>query len=68
MTCNFLNIYFTDRPIKPKKQHFEESHKLKKLITKTLNKSVEEEMRSRASGNKNLSKVQQAVAAHNSKK
>lgn len=59
----------SDRPIKPKKKAFEEAHKLKKLITKTVNKAVEEEIRSRASdGNKTLSKAQQFVAAHSSSK
>lgn len=36
------------------------------MITKTVNKAVEEEIRSRAlDGKGNLSKVQQAVAAQN---
>ncbi|XP_065160827.1 uncharacterized protein [Atheta coriaria] len=57
-----------NKPITPKKHKFEEAHKLKKAITKTVNKAVEKEMRDRSSsGQKNFSKAQEAVAAHHKK-
>ncbi|KAB0792482.1 hypothetical protein PPYR_14441 [Photinus pyralis] len=50
-------------PIKPKKQKHQEAQKLKQVVTKSVNKSVEEEMRSRAyEGKRPLSKAQEAVA------
>lgn len=60
-------MYFLDAPIKPKKQKSQESQKLKQVITKTLNKAVEEEIRARAGKSKkvNLSKAQEAVASYN---
>ncbi|KAK5639755.1 hypothetical protein RI129_010566 [Pyrocoelia pectoralis] len=52
-------------PIKPKKQKQQETHKLKQIVTKSVNKSVEEEMRSRAyEGQRQLSKAQEAVATY----
>ncbi|KOC70890.1 hypothetical protein WH47_02156 [Habropoda laboriosa] len=35
-------------PIQPKKMKFEESHKLKQMITKTVNKAMENELRQKA--------------------
>ncbi|CAK9812476.1 hypothetical protein ANTQUA_LOCUS7281 [Anthophora quadrimaculata] len=35
-------------PIQPKKKKFEESHKLKQMITKTVNKAMEDELRQKA--------------------
>ncbi|TMW43982.1 hypothetical protein DOY81_010938 [Sarcophaga bullata] len=56
----------SNAPIQAKKSKFNENQKIKQAISKTLNKSVENEMRSRASeGHINLSKAQQAVAKHN---
>ncbi|KAM7355809.1 uncharacterized protein ACRADG_001758 [Cochliomyia hominivorax] len=53
-------------PIQPKKAKFNENQKIKQAISKTLNKTVENEIRSRAmEGHINLSKAQQAVAKHN---
>lgn len=52
--------------MKAKKTKFQEAHKLKQLITKTVNKAVESEIRFKAlDGTTNLSKVQQAVATQN---
>nr|XP_023026503.1 UPF0390 protein UM03986 [Leptinotarsa decemlineata] len=57
----------SNRPIKPKKKQHEESQKLKQIISKNINKKIEEEVRARASGGQQkLSKAQQAVATHNS--
>lgn len=54
---------FLDAPIQSKKQQFTEHQKLKQLVTKNVNRSVEEEIRARAKeGTLNLSKAQQAVA------
>ncbi|XP_065360843.1 uncharacterized protein LOC135954580 [Calliphora vicina] len=56
----------SNAPIQAKKAKFNENQKIKHAISKTLNKSVENEMRSRAmAGHINLSKAQQAVAKHN---
>lgn len=56
-----------NKPIQPKKNKFEEAHKLKKIITKTVNKAVEAEIRQRALGEKPvLTNAQKAVAEHNS--
>lgn len=35
-------------PVQPKKKKFEEAHKLKQMITKTVNKAMEDELRERA--------------------
>ncbi|XP_005185631.1 uncharacterized protein LOC101888893 [Musca domestica] len=56
----------SNAPIQAKKSKFNEHQKIKQAISKTLNKSVEEEMRSRAAeGKLKLSKAQEAVAKHN---
>lgn len=56
-------------PIQQKKAKFAESQKLKQIISKTVNRSMEEEMRSRArEGQINLSKAQLAVAKHHKDK
>ncbi|KAF7269704.1 uncharacterized protein LOC143198183 [Rhynchophorus ferrugineus] len=50
-------------PIKRKKQSQQEAQKLKQIITKTVNKAVEEDIRAQAGKTQaNLSKAQQAVA------
>ncbi|XP_018573295.1 uncharacterized protein LOC108912533 [Anoplophora glabripennis] len=55
-------------PIKPKKKQHDETQKLKQIVSKAVNKTVEQEIRTRAMGNqKKLSKVQEAVAKHQSK-
>lgn len=53
-------------PIMPKKAKFAEAQKLRQIVTKTVNRSMEDEMRSRArpEGQVNLSKAQLAVAKH----
>ncbi|KAL3266675.1 hypothetical protein HHI36_010837 [Cryptolaemus montrouzieri] len=56
-----------NRPVKAKKK-FEESHKLKQIISKTVNKAVEEEIRAQAGSKPTLSKAQEAVAKFNAKK
>ncbi|KAF5286074.1 hypothetical protein FQR65_LT12960 [Abscondita terminalis] len=55
-----------NRPIQPKKHKGQETQKLKRIVTKNVNKSVEEEMRSRAydGQKKKLSQAQEAVAAY----
>ncbi|KAJ8922225.1 hypothetical protein NQ315_004162 [Exocentrus adspersus] len=54
--------------IKPKKKNHQESQKLKKIISKTVNKAIEEEIRAKATSSQtNLSKAQQAVAKFQSK-
>lgn len=56
-------------PIQPKKHKFAEQQKLKQIVSKSVNKSVEEEMRKRAKeGQINLSKAQQAVAKYHKEK
>ncbi|XP_055923947.1 uncharacterized protein LOC129954216 [Eupeodes corollae] len=55
----------SNAPIQPKKNKFNENQKIKHVITKNVNKSVEHELRGRATeGNINLSKAQEAVAKH----
>lgn len=59
----------TGAPIQSKKHKFAEQQKLKQIVSKSVNKSVEEEMRKRAKeGQLNLSKAQQAVAKHHREK
>ncbi|KAK4872803.1 hypothetical protein RN001_014832 [Aquatica leii] len=55
-----------NHPIKPKKQMLQETQKMKRVVTKNVNKAVEDEMRSRAydGQKKKLSKAQEAVAAY----
>lgn len=59
---NFVQL---DAPIQAKKAKFAEQQKLKQLVSKNVNRNVEQEIRQRASeGHLNLSKAQQAVAKH----
>lgn len=58
-----------DAPIQSKKHQFSEQQKLKQLVSKNVNRSVEEEIRGRAKeGHINLSKAQQAVAKQQKEK
>ncbi|XP_031635176.1 uncharacterized protein LOC116348334 [Contarinia nasturtii] len=63
---------FTRRPnapIQPKKQQFTEQQKLKQMVSKNVNRVVEDEIRGRAKeGHINLSKAQQAVAKQQKEK
>ncbi|XP_053670145.1 uncharacterized protein LOC128720496 [Anopheles nili] len=55
-------------PIQSKKHKFEEAHKLKQVITRTVNKKNEEEMRKIVyEGQTNLSQAQLAVQEHHRK-
>lgn len=50
-------ILFVDAPIQPKKKKFEETHKLRQVITRTVNKAMEDELRKKAlDGKKSLTK------------
>lgn len=66
----YLRLYFTffvliDAPVKMKKNKFSESKKIKDVISKSVNKAVESEMRARAAESTiNLNKTQQAIAQH----
>ncbi|OAD62772.1 hypothetical protein WN48_07229 [Eufriesea mexicana] len=52
----------SNAPIQPKKRKFEEAHKLKQMITRTVNKAMEDELRKKAlDGKKSLKKVQLAT-------
>ncbi|EDV40257.1 uncharacterized protein Dana_GF24029 [Drosophila ananassae] len=52
-------------PIQAKKAKFNETQKIKAVISKSVNKNVESELRSRAhEGYIQLSKAQEAVAKH----
>ncbi|EDW69812.1 uncharacterized protein [Drosophila virilis] len=54
-------------PIQAKKGKFNETQKIKAVISKSVNKCVESELRSRAhEGYIQLSKAQEAVAKHHS--
>lgn len=58
-----------DAPIKSKKAQFTEQQKLKQMVSKNVNRSAEDEIRSRAKeGHINLSKAQQAVAKQQKEK
>lgn len=58
-------LSIVDAPIQAKKAKFQEVQKIKQMISKVVNKSVEEEIRSRArEGTRNYSKAQEAVAQH----
>jgi hypothetical protein len=59
-----------NQPIQSKKKGITETRKLKQAIHKTVNKAVEEDIRSRVSNesNKPLSKAQEAVAEYHKKK
>lgn len=63
---NFPSPYISaDAPIQAKKAKFQEVQKIKQMISKVVNKSVEDEIRSRAKeGTRNYSKAQEAVASH----
>lgn len=55
-----------DAPSMPKRQKSQQAHKLKQIVTKTVNKTAEDEIRARAGrSNLNLTQAQQAVAKHN---
>ncbi|XP_076183891.1 uncharacterized protein LOC143155259 [Ptiloglossa arizonensis] len=44
-------------PIQPKKKKFEDTHKLKQMITRTVNKAMEDELREKAlDGKKSLTR------------
>ncbi|GAB0087872.1 uncharacterized protein DMENIID0001_022260 [Sergentomyia squamirostris] len=64
-------VAFTRRanaPIQPKKAKLQDTQKIKQLLSKAVNKSVEEDIRSRAQeGEINFSKAQKAVAKHHNK-
>ncbi|KAK0178644.1 hypothetical protein PV327_007519 [Microctonus hyperodae] len=48
-------------PIQPKKTKFQEAHQLKKMISKTVNNAMEDELRDKAlDGKKSLTKKSQA--------
>lgn len=66
---NRLLPFISDAPIQAKKNKFGEQQKLKQLVSKNVNKSVEQEIRQRATeGQMNLSKAQQAVAKFHKEK
>lgn len=45
----------SDRPVAPKKQKHQEAQKLKKIITKTVNEAMEDDLRAKAlDGKKSL--------------
>lgn len=47
----------SNAPIQPKKKKLEETHKLKQMITRTVNKAMEDELREKAlEGKKSLTK------------
>lgn len=54
--------FITDAPIKAKKSKLLEAHKLKQMITKTVNKAAESELRERALDGK-MSLVKKAPAS-----
>ena len=43
-----MYFFTTDAPIQPKKSKFQEANNLKKMISKTVNKTMEDELRKRA--------------------
>ncbi|KAK9295574.1 hypothetical protein QLX08_010137 [Tetragonisca angustula] len=50
-------------PIQPKKRKFEETHKLKQMITKTVNKAMENKLREKAlEGKMSLTKKETATS------
>lgn len=56
-------VFVSDAPMKAKKQTFTEHQKLKQIVSKSVNRSAEQEIRGRATeGHINLSNAQQAVA------
>ncbi|XP_076232776.1 uncharacterized protein LOC143178155 [Calliopsis andreniformis] len=53
----------SNAPIQPKKKKLEEVYKLKQMITKTVNKSMEDELRERAlEGKKSLTKKKDSTS------
>ncbi|XP_077293953.1 uncharacterized protein LOC143916634 [Arctopsyche grandis] len=59
----------SNAPIQSKKKNIEETHRIKKIISKNVNKKMEEEIRSRATDRKStLSNAQKAMVAHNAAK
>ncbi|XP_078045706.1 uncharacterized protein LOC144474574 [Augochlora pura] len=49
-------------PIQPKKKKLEDAHKLKQMITRTVNKAMENELREKAlDGKKSLTKKEPAA-------
>ncbi|XP_037936780.1 uncharacterized protein LOC119670553 [Teleopsis dalmanni] len=59
----------SNAPIQAKKSKYTENQKIKQVISKNVNKSVESELRARANeGHINLSKAQEAVAKFNKSK
>nr|CAD7258688.1 unnamed protein product [Timema shepardi] len=52
----------SDRPISPKKQKHDESQKLKKIITKTVNAAMEDDLRAQALDGKRSLRVRKEVA------
>lgn len=55
-------------PVKSKKDKTQEAQKLKQMVTKTLNKAIEEDLRAKVQTNVNLSKAQEAVAKYHTNK
>nr|CAD7198603.1 unnamed protein product [Timema douglasi] len=51
-----------NRPISPKKQKHDESQKLKKIITKTVNAAMEDDLRAQALDGKRSLRVRKEVA------
>ncbi|XP_076755805.1 uncharacterized protein LOC143426313 [Xylocopa sonorina] len=50
-------------PIQPKKKKFEETHKLKQMITRTVNRAMENELREKAlDGKKSLTKKEPSTS------
>lgn len=53
----------SNAPIQPKKKKFEESHKLRQMITRTVNKAMEDELREKAlEGKKSLTRKQTSTS------
>lgn len=66
---SFLCSCVLDAPIQPKKQQFSEHQRLKQMVSKNVNRTVEAEIRGRAKeGAIKLSKAQQAVAKEQKEK
>lgn len=56
-TNDIYCFWLIDAPVQPKKAKLQEAHKLKKMITKTVNNAMEDELRDRAlEGKKSLTK------------
>lgn len=61
-------LFILDRPIAPKKWKYEETMKIKKLITKNVNKKVEEEIRNMANDEPRLYEAKKKKQVSNFKK